>query len=76
MIVLIEKQSDDAQKWIISFVSAIIFMLVAAPYTYELTNKLVAQPLGLKFLSNGGVTPLGLIIHSLVFFFIVRIMMW
>lgn len=71
-----KKLSDDTQKWVISAVSAAIFLLIGSPFMYDLTQRYIAQPLGLKFITAGGaVTITGLLVHALVFFLIVRLMM-
>jgi hypothetical protein len=50
-----------------SFISAIVFFIVANPETYKFTQTLfgslfqVAHPMG-------GATPLGLLLHTVVFF--------
>lgn len=71
------KFSEDGRKWLISAVSAVIFLIIAAPFTYSLTDMYLARPLGLKFLTDGGApTNVGLLAHTVVFFFLVRLMMW
>ena len=71
------KFSDDGRKWLISAVSAIVFLVFAAPFTYQLTDRYIARPLGLKYLTEGGaVTNLGLLVHTLVFFLVIRLLMW
>ena len=48
----------------ISVFSAVLFMVVNLPQTYQLTNKIIPGTI----LSNGCPTALGLLIHALVFF--------
>jgi len=72
-----QKFSDDGRKWVISAVSAVVFLIFAAPFTYDLTQRYIAKPLGLQFITGAGaVTTLGLLVHTLVFFFAVRLLMW
>lgn len=50
-----------------SFYSALVFFLVANPETYKVTQMLFG---GLFTVSNGGCpTPVGLMLHTVVFFF-------
>jgi len=71
------KYSEDQRKWFYSAISAVVFLIIRAPYTYQLTDRYIAKPLGLSYLMPGGaVTGLGLIVHTLVFFFAVRLLMW
>ena len=51
-------------KFTISAGSAVTFALVNLPQTYKLTDKL----LPLNLYQNGCPTPLGLVVHTLVFF--------
>lgn len=66
----------DQQKWMISLISAILFYIIALPDTYVcITNPIFENTLGLKLQKNGTPTTLGVIIHSIVFLLIVRLMM-
>ena len=55
------------EKVIISLVAAVLFLLISAPFTYELTNKM-----GLKTEeSKGCPSTQGLLIHTVIFFVVV-----
>lgn len=63
-------------KWLISLMSGIIFMLIASPMVFQLTQKVLGKPLGLSFLDKSGVpTMTGLLVHGIVYTLIVRLMM-
>ena len=50
-----------------TLVSMLVFLVIAAPFTYKLTDS-VFRPLGLKLAeSNGCPTMTGLFVHALVF---------
>ena len=51
-------------KLSISVFSAVLFLVVNLPQTYQLTNKIIPGTV----LSNGCPTALGLLVHALVFF--------
>ncbi len=59
-------------KWKISFFSALIFILVVHPKTYQLTQKLFSGFLGKIADTNGCPTNVGLILHTLVYILLVR----
>lgn len=59
------------QKIVISAIAAIVFLIIAAPFTYGLTNKI-----GLKTeKADGCPSTQGLIIHTIVFFLVVFLIM-
>ncbi len=50
-----------------TMISMLVFLLIAAPFTYKLTDG-IFRPLGLKLAeSNGCPTLVGLFVHALVF---------
>lgn len=59
------------QKLMISVFSAVLFILVSLPATYNLTNSL-----GLNTYSMGCPTYNGLILHTFVFFLLTYLSMW
>lgn len=62
-------------KWIISVISALLFLLIASPFMYMLTNRLT-NSFGMITSIGGCPNIAGLIIHTLVFLLIVRLLMW
>jgi hypothetical protein len=63
-------------KWLISLMSGAIFILIASPFMFNLTQKLIGNPLKMKFIGTSGLpTTLGLIVHGAVYTLIVRLMM-
>jgi hypothetical protein len=54
-----------------SFYSALVFFLVANPETYKILQKVLGGVIG-EIASVGGCpTPLGLFLHTIVFFFVI-----
>ena len=47
--------------------SIIVFLLVSLPFTYKITNGFLSGFLGKLADSSGCPTPLGLLVHSIVF---------
>lgn len=68
------KGPTNSQKWLISLLSGIIFLIIASPIAYEFTAK-VGSIINLDLSKDGCANFGGLIIHSVVFMLIVRIMM-
>lgn len=63
---------SSSKKWQISIFSAIIFLIVVSPYTYQLTQKLLGGILGKIAEPNGCPTTTGLILHTIVYVLLVR----
>ena len=62
-------------KWFVSLISGLLFLLIASPFMYKLTDSLFSL-IGLNLAdSNGCPTMLGLVVHSIVFVLIVRLLM-
>jgi hypothetical protein len=66
---------SNNQKLSISLVTGLIFLIVSAPWTYQMVNKLTSK-VGLKVaLPDGCATTQGLVVHTLVFIAIVYLLM-
>jgi hypothetical protein len=68
------KSLTESQKWMISLMSALLFLLIAAPFTYKLTGSLF-EKVGLEIEKVGCPNMTGLIIHAVVFAVLIRVMM-
>lgn len=65
---------QNQKKWVISLVLGVAFLLVSSPYLYKFVEYL-ASMVGVKIANNGCPTTLGIIVHSVVFFLLVRLSM-
>ena len=65
---------SSSKKWQITFFSALIFILVVNPYTYNVTNSLFSGLIG-PIARNGCPTIIGLLLHTLVYILLVRFSM-
>ena len=66
---------SNNQKWMITLWSAIVFILIANPFTFKLTNMLTSL-VGLHTVDYKGCpTVFGFILHTVVFALIIRGMM-
>jgi hypothetical protein len=67
--------STNSEKWMISFYSALLFLVIASPFVYGIVNK-ITSAIGIQIASDDGCPNMaGLILHSLVFLLIVRFSM-
>ena len=69
-----KKVYNDKTKWIISLMSGLLFLIIASPITYNLVN-MATSTVGLKISDDGCPNIYGLILHSIDFVLIVRVMM-
>jgi hypothetical protein len=63
--------ASSSQKWNITLFSAVLFILVVNPYTYNLTQSLFSKILG-PIAINGCPTMVGLMLHTVVYILLVR----
>ena len=63
-------------KWLVSAIAALLFLIISAPLTYKLTDK-VTNLMGFNTTDGGGASIYGLLIHTVVFFLVLRlILIW
>lgn len=70
-----DKPYTSNDKWTISIVSGLLFLVAASPYTYSLTNS-VTKRFGLIIAGSDGCPNLaGLLVHGVIFILLLRLMM-
>ena len=69
-----ERLFSNADKWRVSILAGLIFMLVSSPFLYNLVDK-VTSPLNLNVANNGCPTMLGLFLMTVLFVVITRALM-
>ena len=70
-----ERGLTNTQKLMVSVISALLFALISSPFLYKFVNK-VTSGLGLSIAdSNGCPNNYGLLVHTIVFGIIVRLIM-
>ena len=62
-------------KWRFSLISTVIFLLVISPMTYKLTQSLLGSFLGKIADAQGNPTWRGIVLHAVVFTWMVRLSM-
>lgn len=66
---------SSEKKWVISALSAFIFILLSSPESYKLTNKIFEPYFCVATVKNDKPTWNGIIIHGIVFMLITRYLM-
>ena len=65
----------NEQKWQISLLSGLIFLIISSPLLYKVTGNLVKNITDYEIQRKGKPKISGLIIHSLVFVLVTRLLM-
>jgi hypothetical protein len=67
---------SNEKKWCISILSAVLFIIIASPEVFKLTNCIFNDNLSIPTIDeNGKPTWTGVLIHGIVFLLITRLMM-
>ena len=69
-----KKPISEANKWMISLWSGLLFFLIASPFMFKLTGRLLSLA-GLQIEKDGCPNLIGVGIHAVVFAILVRLMM-
>ena len=70
-----DKAYQNSDKWTISIMTGLLFLLVSSPYAYSLSSN-IARYLGLDISENSGCPNLaGLMVHAGLFALLLRILM-
>lgn len=68
------KNLSERSKWVISLYMILLFLLIASPMMYKVTNKLT-ELIGWESSDDGCANWSGLLLHAIVFGLLVRAMM-
>jgi hypothetical protein len=76
---LLNLKLTNQQKWVGALVGGLIFLVLSANFTFQLTNKLltaIGGPKAATISPSGQITTLGLILHTIVFVLLFRLILW
>lgn len=65
---------SSKDKWILSFIGGLLFLLVSSPFLYQSVDTLTSQA-GLKIVDGECPNVSGIIVHGVLFTIIVRLLM-
>lgn len=69
------KPYTSKDKWIVSLIAGLLFLLIASPFLFSAVNGMTSS-FGLTISSKDGCPNLGgLLLHAILFMFIVRLLM-
>jgi hypothetical protein len=68
----------NGQKWVSALIAALLFALISSTVVYQLTNQLFVSLFGPSAATLGpnGPTMFGLVLHSVVFLLVVRLLLF
>lgn len=72
---MVSQAYSNEDKWVASIMSGLLFVLIASPFTYRITNSITAR-LGVDMADVDGCPSfLGTVVHGLVFTILLKVMM-
>ena len=69
-----KKGGTNEDKWRYTFYTTILFLVIASPFMFKLVNSLLGSVLKICN-KNGCPTSVGLLLHSVVFALLLRLLM-
>jgi len=69
-------QPTSGQKWWAAVILGFIFAIISSPASYYISSKATSTISNIKTIDGNGPTFLGLVIHTIIFILIVRIILW
>jgi len=76
---MLQLKLSNQQKWLGAIVAGLLFLILSSGFVYGLTNKLLTSLFGPKaatITAGGAPTILGLILHTIVFVLLFRLILW
>ena len=69
------KPYTPKDKWIVSIIAGLLFLLIASPFLFSMVNNLTSS-FGMTISSKEGCPNLGgLLLHSIIFMLVVKLLM-
>lgn len=69
-------QPTSGQKWWAAVLLGFVFALISSPAAYYVTSQVTTSLGGISLIDGKGPNFVGLLIHTLIFIIIVRIILW
>jgi hypothetical protein len=69
-------QPTSGQKWWAAVLLGFLFALISSPAAYYITSKVSTSLGGAPLIDGTGPTFIGLLIHTIIFIIIIRIILW
>lgn len=68
-------QPTGGHKWWVAVLLGLVFALISSPVAYQATTMITDQ-IGFKTMIGKGPTVSGLLIHTIIFTLVIRIILW
>jgi hypothetical protein len=66
---------SEGKKWLIGLLVGVLFFLVSSPFMYKITGS-ITDKIGLKTSDNGCPNYQGVLLHTIVFIILLRLLMF
>ena len=72
-----EHSKSSVEKWKYSAIAGLLFFIIANPTVYKVVDKIIASAIGIGKVAGPAGCPTfgGLILHSLVYMLVIRLIM-
>lgn len=72
----ISNQVTSGQKWWAAVVLGFVFFIISSPVAYHITSQVTLNTIGSPLMYGTGPTLAGLLVHTIIFVLIVRLILW
>jgi len=69
-------QPTSGQKWWAAVLLGFIFALISSPVAYNITSSVTSAMAGITLMEGPGPNFIGLVIHTIIFIIIIRLILW
>ena len=69
-------QPTSGQKWWAAVILGFIFAIISSPASYYVSSKITSSIANINTIDGNGPNFLGLVIHTIIFILIIRIILW
>lgn len=69
-------QPTSAQKWWASVLLGFIFTIISSPLAYYITSTVTTSLGGISLIDGTGPNLAGLLIHTIIFILVIRLILW
>lgn len=69
-------QPTSGQKWWAAVILGFVFALVSSPAAYYVSSKITTSLGGISTIDGNGPNFVGLLVHTIIFIIIIRVILW
>lgn len=70
-----DNNTSNSKKWLYSFIGGMLFLLLSNEYAYNATSSIFYRLFGQRLAIGGCANMTGLLVHTIVYIVLIKIMM-